>query len=332
MTLFFCKLILLAAVLGSTATWANSGEKKTLLLLTGEVSSAHSQTVTAPKSEGWQIQIQWLAEEGSIVQEGDLIAVFDSGGIQTQLEENEENLQTQKLELIKTEMDLTQAVTEAEGRLRLALISVKKARIEANIPDGEISHYEKGKFVIAFERALLEKIKAEEGLKLRGAERDTGIQKQKIEIIKLEEKIAYQKGQIDKLSVKARVNGPVSHVMHPWMQQKIAAGTNVEPAWEVVRVQAQSSYQVTSWVHEIDAAKLDLQEANLYLILDAYPKQRYKGKILSMTSQAEQRNQWSDSAYYRLEIAFDEAVQQQIFPGMSVRIEQLKGVIDVPQL
>ena len=323
MAKLFSKLIFVAAALGSVSTWANDGVKAIPLLLTGEVSSVQSQTVTAPKSEGWQIQIQWLAEEGAIVQKGDLVAVFDSGGIQSQLEENEENLQTQKLELIKAEMDLNQAVTEAEGRLRLAVISVNKARIEANIPDGEISHYEKGKFVIAFEKALLEKIKAEENLKLKEAERDVGIQKQQIEIIKLEEKIAYQKGQIDKLSVKAQVSGPVSHVMHPYMQQKIAAGTNVEPAWEVIRVQAQSSYQVTSWVHEIDAAKLDMQHSNLDLILDAYPNQTYKGKILSMTSQAEQRSQWSDSAYYRLEIAFDETVQQKIFPGMSVRIEQL---------
>ena len=323
MAKFLSKLIILAAGLASSTSWAKDSVNKIPLLLTGEVSSVQSQTVTAPKSEGWQIQIQWLAEEGAIVQQGDLIAVFDSGGIQTQLEDNEENMQTQKLQLIKTEMDLNQAVTEAEGRVKLAAIAAKKASIEANIPDGEISHYEKGKFVIAFEQALLEKVKAEENLKLKLAERDVGIQKQQIEIIKLEEKIAYQKSQIDKLSVKAQVSGPVSHVMHPWMQQKIAAGTNVEPAWEVIRVQAQSSYQVTSWVHEIDAAKLDLQQGSLDLILDAYPDRTYKGKILSMTSQAEQRSQWSDSAYYRVEIAFDEAVEQQIFPGMSVRIQQL---------
>ena len=323
MAKFLSKLIILAAGLASSTSWAKDSVNKIPLLLTGEVSSVQSQTVTAPKSEGWQIQIQWLAEEGAIVQQGDLIAVFDSGGIQTQLEDNEESMQTQKLQLIKTEMDLNQAVTEAEGRVKLAAIAAKKASIEANIPDGEISHYEKGKFVIAFEQALLEKVKAEENLKLKLAERDVGIQKQQIEIIKLEEKIAYQKSQIDKLSVKAQVSGPVSHVMHPWMQQKIAAGTNVEPAWEVIRVQAQSSYQVTSWVHEIDAAKLDLQQGSLDLILDAYPDRTYKGKILSMTSQAEQRSQWSDSAYYRVEIAFDEAVEQQIFPGMSVRIQQL---------
>ncbi|MDN4501672.1 HlyD family efflux transporter periplasmic adaptor subunit [Alteromonadaceae bacterium BrNp21-10] len=313
------QLLLILAVLFSSVSFAD----EVPLLLTGQVASAKSQTVTAPKSTGWQIQIQWLEEEGAIVKEGDLIAVFDSGGIQTQLEQNQENLETQELQLIKTEMDLNQAVVEAEGRLKLAGIQVKKTRIEASIPDGEISNYEKGKYVIAYEKALMEKLKAEENLKLQLAERDVGIQKQKIEIVKSQEKIAYQKGQIEKLSVRAQVSGPVSHVMHPYMQQKIASGTNVEPAWEVITVQAQSSYQVTSWVHEIDAAKFNLDDQQaLKLTLDAYPNKTYNGKIISITSQAEQRSQWSDSAYYRLEIAFAEPVQQDIFPGMSVRIEQ----------
>ncbi|MDP5031363.1 MAG: HlyD family efflux transporter periplasmic adaptor subunit [Paraglaciecola sp.] len=310
------KVIFLSAGLLSVAGTASYAST----LLTGEVASAQSQTVTAPKSTGWQIQIQWLEEEGTIVKEGDLVAVFDSGGIQTQLEENQENLQTQKLQLLKIEMDVNQAVVEAEGRLKLATIQVKKDRIEANIPKGEVSDYEKGKFIIAYEKALMEQIKAEENLKLKLAERDVAIQKQKIEIIKLEEKIAYQLGQIDKLSVRAHISGPVSHLMHPWMPQKIAAGMNVQPAWEVVRVQAQSSYQVTSWVHEIDAAKMDLANNTLQLTLDAYPGKSYPGKLLSMSSQAEQRSQWSESAYYRLEIAFDEAVNHPIFPGMSVRI------------
>jgi hypothetical protein len=74
--------------------------------------------------------------------------------------------------------------------------------------------------------------------------------------------------------------------------------------------------------------KLNINDGVLKLTLDAYPQHSYKGKILSMSSQAEQRNQWSDSAYYRLDIAFDEAVKDDIFPGMSVRIEQQEGSMD----
>ncbi|WP_416305957.1 HlyD family secretion protein [Neptunicella sp. SCSIO 80796] len=310
--------LLLATGVFSSASFA--ADQKDSLLLTGVVSSAKSQIVTAPRTDRWQVQIQWLAEEGKVVQKGDLITVFDGGGIQSQLEQNEESLETQKLQLVKTEMDLNQSVVEAEGKLKLAVITVKKTRIEANIPDGEVSNYEKGKYQIAYERALMEKIKAEEELKLAQAARDVGIQKQKIEIIKLQENIDYQRSQLDKLSVVAEVSGPVTHMMHPWNSQKIAAGTNVEASWKVLAVQAQSSYQVSTWVHEIDAVKLVPDDVSLTLTLDAYPDEHYPGHIINMSSQAEQKQQWSDSAYYHLEIGFDAKLKHPIFPGMSVRV------------
>lgn len=290
------------------------------LLLTGVVSSSNSQVVTAPRTDRWQVQIQWLAEEGKVVDVGDLVVVFDGGGIQSQLEQNEENLNTQKLQLIKTEMDLNQAVVEAEGALRLATIMVKETRIEASIPDGEVSDYEKGKYRIAYERAIADKVKAEENVKLKRAERDTGIHKQQLEIVKLQESIDYQKSQLGKLSVEAQVRGPVTHMLHPWNGEKIAAGTNVEASWKVIAVQAEEGYQVTSWIHEFDAVKLDAKNSDIRLSLDAYPEETYKGHIVSRSHQAEQKPQWSDSAYYQLEIAFDQLPKHDIFPGMSVRV------------
>ncbi|MBC3767374.1 HlyD family secretion protein [Neptunicella marina] len=291
------------------------------LLLTGVVSSSNSQVVTAPRTDRWQVQIQWLADEGKIVNVGDLVAVFDGGGIQSQLEQNEENLNTQKLQLIKTEMDLNQAVVEAEGALKLATIMVEKTRIEASIPDGEVSDYEKGKYRIAYERAIADKVKAEEKVKLKRAERDIGINKQQLELIKLQESIDYQKSQLGKLSVEAQVRGPVTHMLHPWNGEKIAAGTNVQASWNIVSVQAEQGYQVTAWIHEIDAVKLNAKNSQIILSLDAYPNETYQGHIVSQSRQAEQKPQWSDSAYYQLDIAFDQLPKHDIFPGMSVRVQ-----------
>jgi multidrug resistance efflux pump len=296
-------------------------------LLTGIITSSDYHLVTAPKTNRWQVQIQWMAEEGSIVNEGDLVAVFDSGGIEAQLEGNEERLETDALELLKLEMDKGQAVLEAQGRLKLASIMVEKTRIEASVPDGEISAYEKGKHVIAYEKALTEKIKAQENLKLKVEEQKVEINKKNIQILKLEEQIAYQRSQLEKLSVKAKVTGPVTHAMHQWMAQKVAIGMNIQASWEVLTVQAASTYQVTAWLHEIDAARIDVSSSLFNLTLDAYPNQSYSGKILAVSSQAEQKSQWSDSAYYRVEIGFVEPLKQAVFPGMSVRVK-LNGTDD----
>jgi multidrug resistance efflux pump len=310
---------LLTSTLLLVASYASANDQVTLL--TGIITSSKYHLVTAPKTNRWQVQIQWMANEGSIVKEGDLVVVFDSGGIESQLEVNEEKRETDALELLKLEMDKGQAVTEANGALTLADIMVEKTRIEASVPDGEISAYEKGKSVIEYEKALTAKIKAQENYKLMLEQQQVEINKKNIEILKLQELIAYQRSQLEKLSVKANVTGPVTHAMHRWMAQKVATGMNIQASWDVLTVQAASTYQVTAWIHEIDAARIDLQKSTFALTLDAYPNQSYSGEVLAVSSQAEQKSQWSDSAYYRVELGFIEPLKQAIFPGMSVRVQ-----------
>ena len=310
---------LLVLIVFMVAHYAKANERETLL--TGIITSSKYHLVTAPKTNRWQVQIQWMADEGSIVNEGDLVVVFDSGGIESQLEVNEEKLETDALELLKLEMDKGQAVLEAEGALKLANILVEKTRIEASVPDGEISAYEKGKSVIEYEKALTAKIKAQENHKLKLEQQQVELNKKNIEILKLKEQIAYQRSQLEKLSVKAKVTGPVTHAMHQWMAQKVAIGMNIQASWDVLTVQAASTYQVTAWLHEIDAARIDLQQSTFALTLDAYPNQSYSGKVLTVSSQAEQKSQWSDSAYYRVEVGFVEPLKQAVFPGMSVRVQ-----------
>ena len=310
---------LLVSIVFLVASHVQADEQVTLL--TGIITSSEYQLVTAPKTNRWQVQIQWMADEGSIVNKGELVVVFDSGGIESQLEVNEEKLETDNLELLQLEMDKGQAVLEADGALKLTKILVEKTRIEASVPDGEISAYEKGKSVIEYEKAITAKIKAQENYKLKLEEQQVDLNKKKIEILKLKEQIAYQHSQLEKLSVKANVTGPVTHAMHRWTAQKIAIGMNIQSSWNVLTVQAASTYQVTTWLHEIDAARIDLQQSTFALTLDAYPNQSYTGKILTVSSQAEQKSQWSDSAYYRVEVGFVEPLKQAVFPGMSVRLQ-----------
>ncbi|MEP1382230.1 MAG: HlyD family efflux transporter periplasmic adaptor subunit [Paraglaciecola sp.] len=297
------------------------------LILTGIITSSDNQVVTAPKTNRWQVQIQWMAEEGSIVNKGELVAVFDSGGIESQLEENQEKLETQSLELLQLEMEQEQAVLEAEGKVKLSSIMVEKTRIEASVADGEVSAYEKGKSVIEYEKALTEKIKAQQSYALALEEQQVEVRKKKIEIIKLKENIAYQISQLDKLSVKALVTGPVTHAMHRWSSKKIETGMNIQASWDVLTVQAAATYQVSAWLHEVDAARVDLKNSDYRLTLDAYPEQSYNGEVLAVSSQAEQKAQWSDSAYYRVEIGFDDDLKRRLFPGMSVRVKMTPKAI-----
>lgn len=289
------------------------------LLITGQISSSEQQIVTAPMTDRWQIQVQWLMEEGQIANKGDLIAAFDSSSTKTQIKQGEESLATAKLRLKQSDIELKQALVEAQGRLEVAKLELERAKIEATLDSIEISSYEKGQYQLAYERAIFTKVKAEQEVNVKQQEYESGIAKQKIEIIKVEENLAYQRKMLDKVSVKAKVTGPVSHMFHPWNGEKITAGTLVQQSMQVISVQGEGSYQVNAWVHEVDVNRINLGDLTK-LTLDAYPQKLYQGRISAIASQSEKRDAWSDGAYHLITVDFDKQPNQQLLPGMSVRV------------
>lgn len=290
-----------------------------LLVLTGKISSAKKQVVTAPKTSRWQIQIQWMEEEGKVVNEGDTIVVFDGSDVQSQLEINEERAETITLELKQTKMELEQKLTEAEGQLKVARMRVDKARIEASVPASEVSQYDKGQYELTLQRMLLEQVKAEEKLKLAKEELRTGVQKKRLDLLKVGEEITFQQRQLKNLNVTAQFTGPVSYAMHPWSGQKMAAGINAQASWTILDVQATENFQIESWVHEIDADKLS-RDVKVDLALDAYPNKRYQGELAFKSTQSEKKEQWSGSVYFPVTFTFSKIPKEKLLPGMSVRI------------
>lgn len=288
------------------------------LLVTGQVSSTNQHVVTAPKTDKWQIQVQWLLEEGAIVQKGDLIAVFDAGNIKAQIKQNQERLVTENLVLQQKQVELAQAVNTAKGKVELAKLEVEKANIEASVNSAEVSEYDKGQYRLTLERAIFAKVKAEQELEAKQSQFRTEMDKQKLAIVKIEEELAFQHITLERVSVKARVAGSVSHKYHPWNGDKITAGSMVQQAMTVMSVQSQDGYQVLAWIHEVDAHKLSVGD-NATLTLDAYPNSSYQGQVVSVASQSEQKEAWGTSAYHQVKFRFIQQPTLTLKPGMSVR-------------
>jgi multidrug resistance efflux pump len=289
------------------------------LVLTGQISSSAKQIVNAPQASRWQIQIQWMAEEGKIVKKGQSVVVFDGANEQSRLEQNFETLERLSLELKQLKLDQDQRVVDAQGRLKIAAMQVEKARIEASVPASEVSAYDKGQYDLALQRASLEESKAKEALARAEKERASEIQKKEIDIMSTQDEIAYLEELLTNMNVVAQHTGPVSYAMHPWSGDKLAAGMNVQPSWTVLDVQAIESFQVESWIHEIDAVGLS-ENMTVTLTLDTYPEKPFTGRIKTLSTQAEAKEQWSRSAYYPAVIEFETAPDVKLLPGMSVRI------------
>lgn len=302
-------------ILMSSLSYANP------LILSGKVSSSAKQTVVAPRGSSWNIQLQWMEEEGKVVQQGDLVVVFDGATEQSRLEQSQETLERLLLEYKQLDMQLQQELTEAQGRFNVAKMQVEKAQIEVSVNSDTLSDYQKGQNQMVLERALLEQIKAEEALKKSEKQRASGLEKKNIDILKEQDDIQYYENLLTKLNVIARHTGPVTYADHPWNGTKMASGMNVQPSWTILDVQATSDYQVESFVHEIDALRL-AQGNQVTLHFDAFPEQSFTGTVSSIGTQAENKPQMSNATYFPVIIKFDTSPKRTLFPGMSVRIVQ----------
>jgi hypothetical protein len=293
------------------------------LLLTGQIGSSSKQVVNAPTGSQ-QFQIQWMEEEGKIVEQGETVVLFDGAASQAQLIANEENLDRLLLEFEELKVQQEQNVIDASGRLKVAKMRVKKATIEASVPSSQVAAFEKGQFELALQRIIVEQVKAEEALQLSLQEQRAELTKKEVNILKVKEELVYLTGILANLNVIAQVTGPVTYATHPWFGTKLSAGMNVRPSWKVLDVQSTSNFQIETWIHEIDAVELD-ENLEVEIVLDAYPNKKYRGVISSLSKQSERKALWSKSAYFPAIVTFDTDPEVNLLPGMSVRLLVTKG-------
>jgi hypothetical protein len=288
------------------------------LLLTGQIGSSTKQVVNAPTGSR-QLQIQWMEEEGKIVEKGKTVVLFDGAASQAQLIANEENLGRLLLEYQELKVQQQQNVIDASGRLKVAKMRVEKAKIEASVPSAQVAAFEKGQFELELQRTIVEQVKAEEALQRSLQEQRAELTKKEVNILKVKEELVYLSILLANLNVLAQVTGPVTYATHPWYGTKLSAGMNVRASWKVLDVQSTSNFQIETWVHEIDAVGLE-ENVEVEIVLDAYPNKKYRGVISSLSKQSERKALWGKSAYFPAIVTFETSPEINLLPGMSVRI------------
>ena len=273
------------------------------LLLTGQIGSSTKQVVNAPTGSR-QLQIQWMEEEGKIVEKGKTVVLFDGAASQAQLIANEENRDRLLLEYEELKVQQQQNVIDASGRLKVAKMRVEKAKIEASVPSAQVAAFEKGQFELELQRTIVEQVKAEEALQRSLQEQRAELTKKEVNILKVKEELVYLSILLANLNVLAQVTGPVTYATHPWYGTKLSAGMNVRASWKVLDVQSTSNFQIETWVHEIDAVGLE-ENVEVEIVLDAYPNKKYRGVISSLSKQSERKALWGKSAYFPAIVTFE---------------------------
>jgi len=299
----------------SSTSFANDA-----FILSGKIKASDNQTFYSPKTDSWRVQLQWMLPEGEVAEKGDLVVVFDSGSIQSKIDQEEVSLIAAQEELVRTESTNKQKLLEASyGQKRTALL-LEKSRIDASISVEHLSQYDYKKNQLAYEKAVVADAKAKENLKQTTIANNVALTKQKFTISKHQEKLQYNSNKLKFMSVYAERSGPVLYGTHPWNGEKVFVGMTAQPAWLIAEIPSLNGLYIEAWVHEVDYKNLVLNQA-AKLTLDAFPLTPLTAQLTEISTQPEERKEWGSDVYYRALFEFERDESITLLPGMSVQLE-----------
>ncbi len=289
-------------------------------LLSGQIKASDNQSFYAPKSDSWQVQVQWILPEGEIAQEGDLVVVFDSGSIESLIEQEKVSLISAKEELHRKKTTTEQKLLEAIYAHKRSTLLLEKAKIDASIGVSHISRYDHEKYQLEYEKAIIENAKKQESLKQTQLANKVTITKQKITIARHQRKLMYNEDKLRQMRSYAKRTGPVLYSNSPWTGEKFYVGVTARPGWKIVEIPSLNGMYIEAWIHEVDYKHLKLG-SSATLTFDAFPLQPLTAKLTEISTQPDERKEWGNDVYFRSHFEFNNSSNLSLLPGMSAQLE-----------
>jgi HlyD family secretion protein len=289
---------------------------------------------TPPVPRQWDFKIELMAAEGETVEQGQPVLAFDASELRRRLQEAQASHEQAVKQLEKREIDFrllrneaTLALTEAEGRARVAALKVDvpgeliAARELAAVKlDLRLAHQE-----VTYQRERLAALADQEGAELTALrqkrDREAG------RIVELEQAIAMMR-------VLAPRRGPVI-VIADWEGKKKKIGDSAWRGESLLQIPDLSAMKAQGEVDEAEAGRLRPGQ-RVVLILDAFPDDELSGRIVQVKSTVQRRSPDDPAKVVGIEIALDETDSTKVRPGMrfrgTVEVDRNEVVVLAPAL
>lgn len=272
-------------------TEVRRGMFESLVFSAGELLAKNSENINGPEGLRrigiWQVKIQDLIPEGSLVEEGDYVAALDQTEISNRIRDTGAELEKAESQYLQVELDTTLSLRSArdelmnlEFQLQQKQITLEQSRFEppAIIRQAELD-LEKGKRDLeqAKSNYTVKKLQAEAKM----AEAQANLQQVRNKMSSLQEVSR-------EFIITAPMAGMVIY-MREWGGSKKKVGSSISP-WDPavatlpdLRVMLSKTY-----VNEVDIRKLKKGQA-VRVGLDAFPDLDLKGEVIEVANVGEQR-------------------------------------------
>jgi len=309
-----------------TAT-SELGDLQVHLEVSGELEARKSVDIVNPL-EGWS-ELDFVVEEGTRVEAGDVVLRFKTEETLKQLEEAKASRDVALTRVEQAEARLQLQLGEAEAKIVLAELDEQMAAFRQS--DSEtVPRVERAQARIAAEQARIVTSEADTHVAKIVQDARAEIEVLQLEVVRAERQVAKLQERIDDSEVEAPAPGVVL-VGKRWGRETFRAGHDVYQGATILQLPNLEHLDVKAWVHETDAPKIAVgQQAEV--TLDANPDTVIDGVISSVAPIVVPRGE-QGIKQLGVELTLSETTEQ-MKPGMTVSVDlvvqELEGAVLLP--
>jgi len=300
---------------------------------TGELKAIKSVLVSSPRIRN-KLQIVKLAEEGSMINEGDTLIEFDNAELQKAVSNQDAELEKALADLEKARaeehilvLELDKTILQAELELATAVTDLKIATHSAT------AEKETAEKTVVLKRRSLEIAKLRKGAELSKQKAD--IRKLELTVDQAREELELAKAELDLTLIKAPISGMVvfQEVWKGGTMEKVQEGDTPWSGQGLIRIPNLEKMLVETFVNEVDISKVAKRQ-EVVVTLDAFPKPPLKASVTKISTLATEHHE-SDAKVYEV-IAELDTTKPEIRPGMTatcdIIIERIEDAVFLPQI
>ncbi len=293
------------------------GDFERELLLTGEIEAVRSLAIKSPQTAIFQMRIQFMAEEGTVVKEGDPLLDFDNSSLADRVRELETQILDAETQIVAKRSELASKLKDLEIELAEKKFASDRTRVEASIDEEVLSRKEYNERQLASEKAAKELEETKERVERTKQSGTADLDVLVISRDKLKKDLMSALKDLELLSIKAPAEGLVVYEKRERSTLRFQEGDSCWPGQAVIQLPDLSEMQVEFTVNEVDAPLLK-EGMPLRVSLDAFPGRDITGVITMIPSMAVPPEEDSKIAIFRVKASLSETWKGEMKPGMSV--------------
>jgi multidrug resistance efflux pump len=315
------------------------GAMDVTLRITGTTGARNYANIKAPilrgPGFGSAMVLLELANSGSMVRKGDLVARIDAQMMIDRLEDFKDQLAAASNDVEKRRAEQKVEWENMQQTLRVAQASFDKSKLD----------YTAGEVRTDVERELLKLSMDEADARLKQQSRDASFRKTsqdaelrilEISLVNRQRRYNIFSSNIERFTIRAPMDGLL--VMSPMFRGgemgQVQLGDQVQSGQQILKIVDPRSMQVEGWVSQSDSGALRIGQP-VQIGLDAFPEVQLKGRVESIGALAVARG-WQSNNYVRsvpVKVSID-GTDTRVIPDLSafaeVVIETVDNQLQVP--